>query len=365
MPQTLNPQGPARGLKANTYVGCRTSRERNARGKGISAYHRDPETGALHLVQEVNDLVNPSFLAADRAGRVLYTVHGDASEVSAFRIDSASGRLDFLNSQSTEGRNPVHLALDPSGRYLVISNHITCTLAVLPLAADGALLPLRQLLTLEGEPGPHRIEQKHAKPHFNPFDPAGRHVLVPDKGLDRIFSFRFEDGKLLPTARPQVAAREGAGPRHLVFHPEQPYAYVVNELDSTVTVYGYEASDGALTPLQVLSSLPDTCTGNSRAAAIAIDAAGRHLYVSNRGDDSIAIYAVDAASGRLRFVRAQPTLGRTPRFFTLDPAGRFLYAANEDSDTIVAFRVDQATGDLTHAGDAAHTGSPVCMVFTG
>lgn len=354
----------ARTPKANTYVGCRTSRERNARGQGLGAYSRDPATGALELVQEVNGLVNPSYLAVDRAGRVLYTVHGDASEVSAFRIDPDSGRLEHLNTQGTQGRNPVHLALDPLERHLVVSNHLTCTLAVLPLAADGALLPVSQLLTLEGEPGPHRIEQKHAKPHFNPFDPAGRHVVVPDKGLDRIFSFRFENGALHPAARPEVAAREGAGPRHMAFHPARPYAYAVNELDSTVTAYAYDAQDGSLAPLQVLASLPDTYTGNSRAAAIAIDPTGRRLYASNRGDDSIAIYTVDPDSGRLRFIRAQSTLGRTPRFFTLDPAGRFLYAANEESDTIVVFGVDPATGDLAPTGAVTQTGSPVCMVFT-
>jgi 6-phosphogluconolactonase (cycloisomerase 2 family) len=237
-------------------------------------------------------------------------------------------------------------------------------LAVLPVAADGSLLPLTQLVTLEGTPGPHRIEQKHAKPHFNPFDPAGRHVIVPDKGLDRIFSFRFDNGRLEPAAQPHVATRENAGPRHLAFHPNLPYAYAVNELDSSVTAYRYDADSGALAPLQVLPTLPDTYTGNSRAAAIAIDGAGRHVYASNRGDDSIAIFAIDAATGRLRFLEAQPTLGRTPRFFTLDPESRYLYAANEESDTIVTFRVDAATGRLTPTGATVATGSPVCMVFS-
>lgn len=349
---------------SHVYVGSRTSRERNARGTGIGVYRRDPASGALSLVQEVRDLVNPSYLARDRQGRVLYTVHGDASEISAFRIDPEDGRLSFLNSQSTEGRNPVHLALDPSERFVVVSNHISCTLAVLPLAPDGALLPVRQLVTLEGPTGPHRVEQKHAKPHFNPFDPSGHHVMVPDKGLDRIFSFRFENGALTPAAQPFVAARENAGPRHIAFHPLRPYAYVVNELDSSVTVYRHDATDGSLTPLQVLPTLPDTYTGDSRAAAIMVDPAGRHVYASNRGHDSIAIFSIDPASGRLRFMHAQPSLGRTPRFFTLDPEGRHLYAANEESDTIVTFRVDSSTGMLAPTGATVATGSPVCMVFS-
>ncbi|CAM3792918.1 Tat pathway signal sequence domain protein [Bordetella sputigena] len=355
-------------MKADVYAGCRTSRERNARGRGITAWHRDPGTGTLRLVQEVDGLFNPSYLALGRArtsghGRVLYAVHGDASEISAFRIDPGSGRLGFLNRQSTEGRNPVHLAVAPDGRHIVVSNHATGTLAVLPLAEDGQLLPVSQLVALPGDPGPHRIEQKHAKPHFNPYAPGGRHVIVPDKGLDRIFSFRFLDGRLTPAAAPFVATREGAGPRHIAFHPAAPWAYAVNELDSTVTAYRHDAATGGLAPFQVLSTLPDSYTGNSRAAAIAVDATGRHLYASNRGADSIALFTIDAASGRLRFVRAYATGGRTPRFFTLDPTGRHLYAANEDSDTIMAFQVDPDTGALADAGVAAATGSPVCMVF--
>ncbi|OZI62266.1 lactonase family protein [Bordetella genomosp. 11] len=350
-------------MKADVYVGCRTSRERNARGRGITAWHRDASTGALSLVQEVDGLVNPSYLALGPGGRVLYAVHGDTSDISAFRIDPDSGRLSPLNRRGTEGRNPVHLALAPDGRHIIVSNHLSGTLAVLPLAEDGALLPVSQQVPLPGERGPHRVEQQHAKPHFNPFDPAGRHVIVPDKGLDRIFSFVFRDGRLTPEPRAVVAAREGAGPRHIAFHPRAPYAYAVNELDSTVTAYRHDAATGALAPFQVLPSLPDSCTGNSRAAAIVVDAGGRFVYASNRGDDSIALFAVDGASGRLRFVRAYASGGRTPRFFTLDPTGRFLYAANEDSDTIVAFHVDAGSGELARACTAAETGSPVCMVF--
>ncbi|AOB32545.1 hemagglutinin [Bordetella sp. H567] len=350
-------------MKADVYVGCRTSRERNARGRGITAWRRDASTGALSLVQELDGLVNPSYLALGPGGRVLYAVHGDASDISAFRIDPDSGRLAFLNRRGTEGRNPVHLAVAPDGRHIIVSNHLSGALAVLPLADDGALLPVSQQVALPGEPGPHRIEQKHAKPHFNPFDPTGRHVIVPDKGLDRIFSFRFQDGRLTPAPAAAVATREGAGPRHIAFHPAAPYAYAVNELDSSVTAYRHDPATGALAPFQVLPTLPDSYTGNSRAAAIAVDARGRFVYASNRGDDSIAQFAVDAASGRLRFVRAHATGGRTPRFFTLDPSGRFLYAANEDSDTIVAFHVDPESGELARAGTAAETGSPVCMVF--
>ena len=181
---------------------------------------------------------------------------------------------------------------------------------------------------------------------------------------DRQISFRFEDGTLVPAPTPFVATREGAGPRHLAFHPDKPYVYVVNELDSTVTTYRFDPVTAALEPLQILPTLPSTFTGNSRAAGIAIDAAGRSLYASNRGHDSIAIFRIDPATGLPGFTGAEPTLGKTPRFFTLSPDGHLLFALNEDSDTIVSFRVDAATGGLTPNGQSAKTGSPVCMIFS-
>lgn len=346
------------------YVGSRTTRERNARGEGISVYQVDQEKGTLTLVQVVKDLVNPSFLALNRACDRLYTVHGDKSDVSAFSIDKATGKLTFINQQSCEGKNPVHLALDPSERFLVVSNHIGGSLAVLNVGEDGALGSLNQLLKLEGPMGPHRVEQPFSKPHFNPFDHSGNFVLVPDKGLDRVFSFRFDNGKLVPATQPFVTTREGAGPRHLALHPSAPFAYVVNELDSSVTTYRFDAGNGSLTPLQVLPSLPSSFTGNSRASEIEVDRSGRFLYASNRGYDSVAAFSIDQGTGLLSPVEFMPTDGKTPRFFTLTPNERFLFALNEDSDTIISMAVDPKKGGLSKTGFSVSTGSPVCMVFS-
>jgi len=346
------------------YVGSRTTRERNARGEGISVYALDQEKGTLEQVQVLGDLVNPSFLALNRTGDVLYAVHGDQSDVSAFRVDARSGQLTFLNRQSTQGKNPVHLALDPSGKYLIVTNHIGASLAVLPVADDGSLAPLTQLVEITGEPGPHRIEQPHAKPHYGLFDRSGHFIIVPDKGLDTVFSFRFAAGRLSAGVAPSVATREAAGPRHLAFHPAADIAYVVNELDSTVTTYAYDPEQGACSPRQILSTLPPDFTGNSRAAGIQVDSEGRFVYASNRGYDSITLFAVDPQTGSLGFREAVYSEGRTPRFFTLTPNGRYLLALNEDSDSIVAFAVDRQHGTLRPTGFNISTGSPVCMIFS-
>jgi 6-phosphogluconolactonase (cycloisomerase 2 family) len=348
----------------HAFVGSRTTRERDARGDGISVFRMDDATGHLDLVQVVGELINPSYLAVSGDGRNLYAVHGDMSSVSSFAVDASSGRLRFLNRQETGGSNPVHLAIDPSGRFLLVSNHLGSSLAVLPIGAEGSLRPVVQLLQLEGPIGPHRVEQTMAKPHYNPFDPSGRFVLVPDKGTDRIFAFEFVDGALRPAREPFVATREGAGPRHLAFHPDKPFLYVANELDSTVTAYRFNPVSGGMTPLQRLSSLPEIFTGDSRSAAIFVHPAGHRLYASNRGHDSIAVFDIDPDTGLLGFVAATPTQGAKPRAFAIAPSGRWLFAMNEGSDTIVRFRIDASTGRLHGDGIPAACGSPVCMVFS-
>jgi 6-phosphogluconolactonase len=345
------------------YVGSRTSSERNARGDGISVYHCEPGSGHLRQVQVHGDLVNPSFLALNRAGDRLYAVHGDCEDISAFKVDAATGNIELLNRQSLQGKNPVHLALDPTERFVVVSNHITSALAVLPLSAEGSLGGLIQLVKLEGAPGPHRKEQPFPKPHFNPFDPSGQFVIVPDKGLDKVFSFRFEAGKLRPAAVPEMLAREGSGPRHLAFHPRQPWAYVVNELDSTVTACGFHHGTGALTPFQITTALADTYTGNSRASEIAVHPMGHTVYASNRGEDTIAVFSIDQANGRLTLVQSKPCEGKTPRFFALSPDGQWMFVLNEDSDSIVSMRVDPSAGRLSDTVATINCGSPVCMVF--
>ncbi|WP_063726925.1 lactonase family protein [Streptomyces sp. RTd22] len=361
------------------YVGSRTTPARNGQGKGIEVYDVGPGAPGAHrwtLLQTV-ELDNPTFLAVDHTRRYLYAVHGDLGHVSAFRIEPGTGRLGDLGSQETGGRNPAHLAVDPSNRFLVVANHSSGSVASLPLREDGRLGPVTDLLLLPGEPGPHRAEQTGAKPHHVPFAPDGRFLAVPDKGLDRVFTLALDamSGKLSFGPVPHTATREMAGPRHICFHPTLPYAYTIDELRSTVTTYRWDAVRGALEGVQTLPSTPPSAAGDSRGGEIAVSPDGRFVYASNRGGagdgtpggpepDTIGVFAVSAADGTLRPVEWQSTGGIRPRFFCFGPDGRRLFAANERSHTITTFDVDADSGALRPSGGALATGSPVCIVFS-
>ena len=356
-------QAASRGARF-AYVGSFTSEVRKARGEGISVYRIDPDSGRWGRVQALDREVNPGYLAVDPKRPVLYAVHSEANQVSAFSINDATGELTLINRQSCGGDNPVHLALDATAQFLVVANYGSGSVVVLPVGADGSLGGRKDLVTLKGELGPHRTEQSVPHPHHCPFDPAGRIVVVPDKGLDRLFVFRLDTAKgvLVPADPPSVKVRSGAGPRHIAFNPRLPYAYVINELDSTVAAYRYDTS-GALEPLQILPSIPATFTGDNTGGAIDVALSGRFVYVSNRGHDSVGIFRVDASTGLLSPVAWEPTKGATPRFIGLDPSGARLYAANQRGDTVVEFDVDEASGALKATGRIVVAGTPVCVVW--
>ena len=346
------------------YVGSFTSEARKARGEGISVYRIDPESGRWARVQALNREVNPGYLAVDPKRPVLYAVHADVNQVSAFAINDTTGELTLINRQSSGGDNPVHLSLDPGGRWLVVANYASGNVVVLPVGADGSLGGRSDDVALKGEPGPHRTEQSVPHPHQCPFDPAGRLVVVPDKGLDRLFVFRLDarQGKLVAAEPPSVKTRSGAGPRHIAFHPRLPYAYVINELDSSVAAFRISET-GALEPLQVQPSIPPSFVGDSTGAAVDVAPSGRFVYVSNRGHDSVGIFRIDEANGLLTPVGWEPTKGPTPRFIGLDPTGTRLYAANQRGDAIVEFSVNAASGLLAATGRIVVAGTPVCVVW--
>ena len=347
------------------YVGGYTTAQRSARGDGIHVYRIDPQTAAWTHVQHVGDLVNPSFLILAAGQRHLYSVHGDETYATAFSLDPGTGFLRLLNRAETGGRNGVHQAIDPSGRFLVVANYAAGNVAVLPIRPDGALADAVQVVPLPGQPGPHRLEQVSSHPHHVVFDPGGKSLLVPDKGLDRIFIFRFDaaTGKLTPTEQGAAVARAGAGPRHAAFHPRLPVAWVLNEIASTVTTYNWDAERGSLRAVQIMPTLPPEYTAENTAAEIAIGAGGRFVYCSNRGHDSIAAFSSDPRTGMLTMSGWTPTQGRTPRFIGFDPSRSFLCAANEQSDLIVTYRADAATGKLTAMGSPVQIASPSCIAF--
>jgi 6-phosphogluconolactonase len=365
MPMLALAQTKHSGLAAYAYVGSYTTEKRHGRGDGIHVFRMDTETGAWNHIQHVGNLVNPSFLVVSRDQRFLYSVHGDERYATSFAVDRDSGHLTSLGQADTGGANGVRQAIDPTGKFMVVANYASGTVAVLPVRQDGGLASFTQLVELKGQPGPHRIEQSSSHPHDIVFDPTGRFVLVPDKGLDRVFGFRFDHvtGRLSPTEQGSVITRSGSGPRHAVFHPKLPVVWVLNELNSTTATYRWDA--GTLHPIQLLPSLPSDFTGDNTAAEIIVSADGRYVYCSNRGDDSIAMYAADPKTGLLTSLGWVSTQGKTPRFIALDPSQRFLYAANEQGDSIVIFRVEPKTGRLTPTGQVVRNASPVAIAFSG
>lgn len=348
------------------YTGCYTTPDRDGQGNGINVYEMDPATGAWSHIQLLDGIGNPSWLALGPDRNTLYSVHGGDgfSEVSAYAIDRASGKLTALGAQSCGGPNPVAISISPLVPYAVVAVYNAGKVAALPVNPDGSLGPMSDLITLEGTPGPHPTEQNVSHPHHIPIAPDGKFFIVPDKGYDRTYVFRVDaNGKIHPSAQASVVAAPGAAPRHLAFHPSAPYAYQCNEINSTVTTFGYDAETGRLDELEVQTTLPAGFTERNSTAEIMVAASGRFVYVSNRGHNSIAIFAVDAQTGKLTPVGWEPTQGRQPRYFAFDPTGDFLYAANQATHTIVTFRVDQEQGTLTPTGQIIELGSPVSIVF--
>ena len=350
------------------YVGCYTTPDRRGRGEGIAAYRMDPTSGEWRSLGVKARVANPSFLALHPNGKYLYAVHGgQLSEVSAYAIRDGDGQLEPLGARPSGGVNPVHLDIQREGRWLVVANYTGGSIAALALDANGCLGESSDLVQLTGECGPDPVEQSTPHPHDIPFDSSSEFVAVPDKGLDRLFIFRVDrtTGRYVAADPPFVHSAAGAGPRHIAFHLRQRWAYVINELNSTVTAYTFQSHGDAFTELQTISSKPDDLTTTSTGAEIVVHPSGRFVYASNRGHNSVAAFQIDPQRGTLTLIGWYLTQGDTPRTIALDPSGRFLYAANQMSDTIVGFRVDAASGELSPTGQVVSAGSPSTIVFVG
>jgi 6-phosphogluconolactonase len=346
------------------YVGTYT---RSGRSQGIHVFQRDPESGRLALLQSVSE-VDPSFLTFDPQRRFLFAVSEglglNGGAVASFEVDDQTGHLTPLSRQPSLGGEPCHLCCDPTGRWILVANHEHGSVVVLPVDADGRLGPVAHFEQHEGSgPGPTQTGP-HA--HWVDFDLSGRRVLVADKGIDKVMIYRLdvESGKLGPNEPAFGVLHAGAAPRHLAFHPSGRYAYVNGEADMTITAFSYDDQRGALDALQALTTLPDGASRDGCSTAeIVVEPAGRFVYVSNRGHDSIAIFGIDQATGRLTALGHTSTQGRIPRNIAIDPSGTFMYAANQESDTIVHFRIDHEQGQLIPTGDVTQIGAPICILF--
>jgi 6-phosphogluconolactonase len=353
------------------YVGTSTAGE----SKGIYRFAFDPETGAAGAPELAAEAANPTFLAIHPAGRFLYAVNavgdfqgGKTGAVSAFVLDARSGALGLLNQQPSGGAGPCHLVVDAAGRNVLVANYGGGSVAVLPLEEDGRMAPPSSVIQHEGSSvNPKRQEGPHA--HSINLDAANRFAFAADLGLDQIRVYRFdaEQGTLSPHQPPFASVAPGAGPRHFALHPNGRFAYVINELDSTVTAFQYDAAAGALRAIQVVTTLPEGFSADNYPAEVVVHPSGRFLYGSNRGHDSIAIFAIDPAAGALTPAGHQPTGGRNPRNFALDPSGAWLVAGHQNTNDIHFFRVDPQRGTLTPTGEALACPAPICfrMVAAG
>jgi 6-phosphogluconolactonase len=349
------------------YLGTYTGQK----SKGIYVAQFEPQTGKLTTPELAAESRNPTFLAVGPGRKTLYAVNevndfGDGKQgaVSAFKLDERTGRLTFLNQLPSGGAGPCHLAVAQNGKCVLVANYGSGSVAVLPLDASGGLREPSASIQHHGSSiNPQRQEGPHA--HFITWDPRNRVVLTCDLGLDKVLIYQLNDSRfgLSPNDPPDFSLKPGSGPRHLAFHPNARYAYVLSELSSTLTACSYDQQKGELKEIQTVSALPDDFHGGNTCAEVQVHPSGRFVFASNRGHNSIAVFAIEPATGKVKLVQHESTQGKNPRHFLLDPSARWLLAENQDSDTVVVFAVDAQSGRLSPSGITQKVGAPVCAVF--
>jgi 6-phosphogluconolactonase len=363
----LNGQNSAAQHSYRVYVGTYTDKG----SKGIYAFQFDAATGKATNVSLAAESSNPSFLALDPNRPYLYAVNevsdfkGQKSgAVSAFAVDKKTGELKFLNQVASRGAGPCHLELDKSGKFLLVANYDSGNVAVFPLFLDGRLGDASQVVQHSGH-GPNAERQDGPHAHEVQLSPDNRFALAADLGIDELLVYKFDPvkGTLTPNAAPFAKVEGGAGPRHFAFHPSGKFVYLITEMHSTVDAFTYDSANGVLKEFQTISALPADFKKPNDAAEIAVHPSGKFLYSSNRGNDSIAVFAIAGENGNLTLIENVPTGGKTPRNFAIDPTGRYLLAANQESNNIVVFRIEQKSGRLKPTGQVIEALSPVCIVF--
>ncbi|MCC9166744.1 lactonase family protein [Pontibacter harenae] len=351
---------------AMIYVGTYAG----ANDESIFLYSLNSETGELTRKSAAKGGENPSFLTLDEERRYLYAVNEtmnydgkESGAVSAFAIDEHSGRLNFLNRIASQGGAPCHISIDKTGKTVLVANYMGGNVAAYQIQESGQLSQAKDVKQHEGS-GPNKDRQEAAHAHYIAPDPENKFALAVDLGTDKVMSYRLDaaNGTLTPN-EPAVAyaTKPGAGPRHLDFHPNGRYAYLINELNSTMEVLAYDAEKGTFTGVQAISTIPSDFTENNQCAEVKVSSDGKFLYGSNRGHNSMVVYSIDENSGELKLVEHVNTGGDWPRDFSLDPSENILVVANERSNNIVSFKRDKSTGKLTATGHRAEVSKPVCV----
>lgn len=345
------------------FVGSYAERENSS----VYAYRFNEETLQLDLLSEVSGLKNPTFLNVDPAGGILYAISegtspvgGKTGEAVSFRFDPQQGTLTKLNENTTTAAPTCHIQRDPQDRYLIVVSYHGGMAGLMEIESDGRIGSLLDVQQHEGHSVKERQDRPH--PHSTFFSPDGRYLYVQDLGLDiiRTYTIDRENHKLVPHRDNKI--HPGAGPRHLAFHPNGQFAYVINELDCTISTLRYDADTGALNEVAAVSTLPDSFDGENTCAEVTVSKDGRFLYGSNRGHDSLVVFAIHPESGELSLVQHVPTEGGHPRHFALTPSGRFIITANRDTNNIAVFRVDPESGQLEFTGRSAEVSQPVCVI---
>ncbi len=356
------------------YIGTYTSGAAGAatKSEGIYVYKFDAATGKLEPSKIAKKVADPSFLVIDSGRKFLYAVNEStefqgqpSGAISSFAVNQKDGDLQFLNQQPSLGGAPCYVSLSKNGKFLLAANYVGGNVAVFPIARDGKLGAAVALEQHRGSSVNHdRQEAAHA--HSILLDNNNKFAYSCDLGADKIFIYNFDEqtGKLAPnTAQPFLQTKAGAGPRHLTFHQNEKFVFVINELDSTITALSCDKNSGALQEIQTVSTLPAGFNGANTCADIHLTPNGNFLYGSNRGHDSIVSFKVDRQTGKLEYIEHIATGGKKPRNFAIDPTGNFLLAANQDSDNISVFKIDETSGQLKIIGQTSGVPAPVCLKF--
>jgi 6-phosphogluconolactonase len=336
------------------------------KSKGIYVYHFDAKTGQLSSMHLAAGL-NSEWIATDPMHRTLYAVgnsDGPRGSISSFSIDPKTGALKFLNKADSGGGGPAHLEVDHTGKTLVVANYGSGSVASFAINADGSIGAKTGFDQHSGS-GPNKARQEGPHAHEAVLSPDNRFLFVPNLGSDQIKIYKFDaaKGTFAPNDPPFASVKAGLGPRHIVFGRGGKFAYVVCEMGSSVVVFSYDPVKGSLTPVQTISTLPADFTGIDNSSEIGIGRSGRFLYASNRGHDSITVFAIDPQKGALTPVQTVPSQGKVPRNFAIDPTGKYMVVANQLSDQMVVFAIDQKDGQLKPTGQVLDIALPVSTLF--